>query len=362
MANVNYVNPNGMDPRGEWTPQHFMAGWNYQDRLNDYNTARDLSNESSRLANMNLQAQNEDFAAAAPFRAAERADKMRVFQNQAELNPYMQQTAMSNARVDANVATNSEGIRAATLMAQLTNALDDAKRKKAIDDTMTLSRLTKGYSGTQADPQVAWPMILQQANRMGVDTKDFKSLDAAQAMQFFTVMDDTWFKEQSANIRQTAKGKMDYVQAEMEQNHADYRAGLQSGKQSASGQKEANLQAWTDKFVTLREKDLLHRQNPNKNPPLSAREQAEMEAAQIRVRDAFYQQGAAIQKEAAGTSNSLGILSGEEPSVPTTAPAKSAAQTRPKDGKQWNVDNGDDYDSIPSGTTYMMDGQLWNKK
>lgn len=72
MAQLNYNNPEGMYPlqtgdRGSpalgagTTPGSFLAGWNLPDRMKDYSTARDLSNQSTMLANQHISLENMDF-------------------------------------------------------------------------------------------------------------------------------------------------------------------------------------------------------------------------------------------------------------------------------------------------------------
>lgn len=203
MANLNYQNPNGMDPRGSWEPSNFLAGWNYTDRLNDYKNVRNITNQAGILANQSQAMQNQDFQANAPVRDIQRQSTLQTVGNQMQLAPLQQQTAMSNATVDANVAQNTMGVRASNAILDQTNKLSATKQQSVIQDNLAISKLVKGYGADpNSDPNIVWPMVKQQAKKMGIDLSDMDGVDSAKAVKFYQVMDDGHLKSQWDLLKQ----------------------------------------------------------------------------------------------------------------------------------------------------------------
>lgn len=58
---ANDYNDENSNIYGDWKPRGWLAGWQYQDKLNDYKTARNLNNEGKAASNMEQILQNRDF-------------------------------------------------------------------------------------------------------------------------------------------------------------------------------------------------------------------------------------------------------------------------------------------------------------
>lgn len=249
MSVENYNNPNGMDPRGNWEPQNFLAGWNYTDRLNDYKTSRDISNNAGLLANQSVQQKNDDFASNSGVRDMTRVTQMQTMGNQLELAPVQHRAAMGDASTAANIATNPEiqSNKANTAVIDSVTKVKGAKQQQHIQDMSTLAGWAKAYSVPGSDPAIGFSQIMKHAERAGIDMTEFQGQDPSKVMQFLGSIDGATLKEQWEMARETSKDAAHLERTKEEQRAATERTRMAvEGKKAVAGGKVTGPQLEAD--------------------------------------------------------------------------------------------------------------------
>lgn len=177
MANVNYTsNP---DPRGNWEPQGFLAGFNYQDRLNDYNKQRDLANMNSQLSNEGLAARNTDFVHGQGARDMGYTQQEGASRNAIALQP--DQLKLSTMQLQGDIGAQP-GMNEAKVYESM-QALPNAQKQQALKDTLTTATVLRGLP-QDADPALATGIL----DKLGIDTSRWKGKDPQRVMKEFSFL------------------------------------------------------------------------------------------------------------------------------------------------------------------------------
>lgn len=190
MAIENYVNTGSMDPYSGWRPEGALAGYMYQDKVGDYNTARNIQNDAGLLSNLQQKQTTDTYAQNSPVRDAERNLQLGAIGQQQQLQPGDTQLKMGAQASDiaAQPFQNEEKIWNAA------SKLPAEKRAAQLKEITTAGSILKGM------PQDAAPQDqIDMLRNSGVDTSRWngKSPDqVSKELGFIRNLDPDFFKHQ----------------------------------------------------------------------------------------------------------------------------------------------------------------------
>lgn len=188
MPNITY-NGASADPRGNYEPQGFLAGYNYQDRLNDFAKQRDLANMSTQLQNEGTSVRNADFVSGQGARDMQYTQQEGVARNAIALQPGENQLATMNQQGDIASAPGQNNFK----VWQSIQALPEAKKAQQLKDTLTTATVLRGLP-QNSDPTLAVGIL----DKLGIDTSRWKGKDPARVqkeLQFMRSLDPETFKQ-----------------------------------------------------------------------------------------------------------------------------------------------------------------------
>lgn len=316
MANTYYQAPASMDPRGEWQPQGFLAGFHYQDRLNDYRTARDIANTSGQLQNRQTLANLQDYMANAPTRQLERIRNQGALRNEIALQPGQHRINTLNQMGDEEVARYQKEFKVWNAMQQLPAAV----RQKHIQELLTTSQMLRGVP-----PGQEW-QALSMLKDAGVNTSrwDDNPAKAQKELSWLRGIDTEAFKIiAQAGIAQYEMGERRAMNRE--DNDTRLRvAEISQGRTSAAGARVER-----DQKMDARAREVLIKMGMSRGlNKEQAEDFADLQIWQTRARDAQYQSGARAQSSLDETEALLKTFQGVAPPKPQTVPTPDPSMTQ----------------------------------
>lgn len=308
MQTVKYMGSNpGNNPYGDWKPEGFLAGWQYADKMKDYRTTKDLSDESSFLANEMSRMQNRDFSDLSNLNEVQR----QVLRQRAghELNRLPTEEGIKGMQAGEQYSTMADprGREARVEKGVLDSiySLDTTRRKAAMDNTAAASTILQSMP-IDADPN----LVIQQLSKSGVDVSGLYDPDPESMrykLHLLRSIDPSLLKSEYERRKQTDVDTAAMARLKEQLASQERVAGMKSQEQTAAEAKEAALKQQGEIYVRERSK-------------VVGREQAELELAQMRLRDPYFQQGAAGQREITTPQATLESFKGNQTNIPNTAP------------------------------------------
>lgn len=208
MSVENYNNPGSLNPYGDWAPRGGLTGWMYQDKVNDYQKSRDISNQAGLLSNVAQGQKNDEFTANAPVRAGERQVNLGNIGNTLALQPGQQQLAMG----EQQAAIKDQPFQNETKLFKAINELPEAQRDKALKDTTATSSILRSLP-PDTDPQVQFNAL----EKAGIPTGRWQGKDP-EAMQkdfnYLRSIDPEMMKHQQQMAIEQLKSKTDMYKAD----------------------------------------------------------------------------------------------------------------------------------------------------
>jgi hypothetical protein len=327
MPTVNYVNPNsGGTPYGDWKPQGPLAGWQYADKMKDYRTTKDLSDEASFLANEMTGMQNTEFLKGEGLRDVERAIKYQ--RGGHELNRIPSEEGVKGMQADEqySVMASPKGRKARIEgeVAKSIYGLGEARRKNTISNTLSASAILQGIP-LDSDPN----LIVQQLEKSGVDVSGLSGPDTEttrQKLHKLRSLDPELLKSEYARILQADKDKseMDLLNAEWKYRKELEAIKERSEKKTASSMKEDRLLRYEQEYERIMSKPVGER---------TAQEQAKLQFIESMIREYQAQQGAIAEREVTTPSRTLRDIEGKPSAAPPRTTAKSKTITLPEVGE-----------------------------
>jgi hypothetical protein len=356
MPQVNYNNPNAMDPRGSYEPSGALAGWHRFDRMKDFETARDTAQEAGMLSNLRARSELADYNAAGPAREMEYSNRYGAARNALALQPDQHRLNTMNQQADLQAAPYMNEFKVWEAMQKI----PAAKRNEQISQTLKISQLLRGVPEGQDLSQ-----LLPQLNQSGVDVSRWKDKAPQQvhkelsflrgldpdAFKAITDMDKTRFTEGQSTSRNDADNRTAIEVAKI--NAAG------QGQNSAAGAKVAQMNNWVQRLT-----DIQTRYYENGGKFSSAAEQAEYNAIHSAIKSAEAAGGATLQVQSQAGPAGLNILQGKPAGATVSPPTSNVA---PKAGAKGNniesvlKSQGKTYD--PKKFEYKLDekGNVWAK-
>ena len=351
MAQTNYNNPSGMDPRGNWDPSGGLAGWNYTDRLRDYKIARDIANESGALANMGTRNQLRDWDQNSENRTLQRQVTGGALGQQITLQPGATNLAITNQQGDIASAEGNN----ATKVFQAMQSLPEAKRAQQMKETERANIILTGMSETTTTQEA-----LDGLSRAGVDVSRWKDKNPEQVrkellfikgikiadLKQLGEMEKVKFQEAEHNARQD---KVSTTQKEV--------AEIQAGRSSAAGKKvdrDNEMDAEARRIIA----------KTNSGETTTADEDAYLEVYKIRAGEPFNKAAAAAAGKADQLKRTLDAIKRKagEAGPSLAVPKHSAPKGGPK--LQGPADpSAERYDALSDGEPFTYKGeQFWKGK
>lgn len=330
MQNINYNSPNGMYPLqttdnnspafGAGTvPGSFMAGMMLPERMQDYRTARDLSNQSSLLQNQHLAAANEDYNLASPSRVS--GYNLLTNQNQSNIGLLPEQTRLAHIGLEGQL--EQAPMKNKTDYQKVLNSLPTENRREfgaKLEHIGTVSQMFKDKNGDWIGGDKALPQIATEISRMTGEAIDPSHLNGVSQM-----LPDI----RKYNAEMNKQAAMDSAHMEREKVLADAtirRAEIMASRGFASDRNNAERQRQDAEVLPILEK--LAREED-----LTPAEWAKFKVYQIRTNEATAKAGANALGGAQTGTGALDILSGKQPKI-TTTPKPDTGIVKPEQGQQ----------------------------
>lgn len=340
-STVNYqTNP---DPRGSWEPQGFLAGFNYQDRLNDYNKKTDLANMNSQLTNEGMAAHNTDFVNGQGARDMGYTQQEGASRNAIVLQP--DQLKLGTMQLQGDIQAQP-GLNEAKVYESL-QALPDAQKQHAMKDTLTAATVLRGLPDG-ADPALATGIL----EKLGVDTSRWKGKDPARVQQefkFLKSLDPKVFEH--FNKMEELKATTQSAERIHKSNNdtSRYVADKVAGSRIAA---QGNSEAARKKAQDLDVAEIIAKDEEDRTPAENAR----LRIWQTERQEPNYKGAAAAKTKAQSAKATLdAIQHPEKPDMsdlppPTTKKGPIRAIEHPTEEQYNQLKDGDPY--IYNGTTY----------
>lgn len=369
----NYQNPTSLSPYGNQQPGPFLSGWMLPDKINDYRTMMNLSNDASGMANQKSRNELNEFNLNSGLRGQERQLKGMTLGSQIQDQPMQAKLASTNLAGDLSAAPhlNESKIWAALMK------LPREQQDYALEQFHKTSGLLKGFTDKDfesADPQA----LLSYLKKGNIDTSDWMDPVTGQLkkdpntiraeLKHIQGLDPEFFKISHEDFRAN----------QANQTHKDIGAAhnatsIEVAKIIAESRKARGSTTAAAYRAALREKahPILMRMNepdfdPD-NPNFTPDEAATLQEYLNEVRDATYQEGAKAQGKTDTVKGALGAIQpskpGQKPYQPKSVPApinKPGLQTQPQNGPPKNPDK-KKMDSMKEGDPYYWDGVLYHK-
>lgn len=298
MAQLNYNNPGSLNPYGSFEPQGFLSGMMFPDKVRDYRTMTDLSNQAGSLANQRSAAELEDYRLGGDLRQMQRIRDTGALRNEVALQPDQHKLATMNLQGDMDVAQWQQANK--VKLYQAVSQLDEQKKAAATADLGRAAAIMRGFRDDNYNPEIAL-RLLQQG---GVDTSRWAGKDPSivrQELDSIKLFDPAEFKHFSdmnqAFFNQTQQTGRHLEELETRRDIA----AMTSGRTSAAGQKVQR-----DNEMDAEAERILEKYYSGKE--LSPAEKAKLSVWQTRTRDPFFAQGAKAQGEGDAVQQALGAL------------------------------------------------------
>lgn len=349
MPNINYQNASA-DPRGTWEPQGFLAGINYQDRLNDFSKQRDLANTQTQLSNEGTAARNQDYLAESPARLSEYAQRAGAANNATALQPGQLNLAQQNLQGDIASAPGQNELK----VWQSMQALPQAKKEQTLKDTLTTATVLRGLP-QDSDPNLAIGIL----DKIGIDTSRWKGKDPARVkkeLQFMRSLDTETFKQ--------------FHEMEKQKALTDSNERIHKGNNDTSRYVADTMSKYREKALSNTPTARADRMDAQAQVILSVdpsewtpEEHAFMKVWQTRANEPFNKAGAGAQGKKDSITGALDALQPKRPqSTPNNLPPRQQSNGLSAGPSSGIADpTSEQYDAIPEGKTYTYRGQTFTK-
>lgn len=318
-TNVNYVNPSaGGTPYGDWKPQGFLSGWQYADKMKDYRTTKDLSDESSFLANEMTRMTNEDYGRGADLRSVQR--EILKQRGGHELNRIPTEEGIKGMQADEQYSSlyNPRGKEARiekTILDSI-NSLDKTKRDAAVSNSAAASTLLQSMS-LDGDPN----LIIQELGKRGVVTSGLHDPNPEVVRQKLFKLQRSDPERLKSEYERAKQADIDFeaLRRERERLASNEKiAGMKSHAVTAAEQKEKRLQEYEQAYIKIMSKPASQR---------TAEEQAQLNYIEMVLRSYQGQQEAIAEREVTSPGRTIDSFEGKPTAKEPRSTAKSSGKT-----------------------------------
>lgn len=321
MPTTNYVNPsaNGL-PYGDWKPEGFLAGWQYADKLKDYHTTKDLSNEASFLTNEMSRMRNEDYGREADLRSVQR--EILKQRGGHELNRIPTEEGIKGMQADEQYSSlfDPEGRRARvqTNIVKSIYGLDETKRKHVLGNTLSTVELLQGQTLT-GDPN----LILQSLQKSGADIDGLYDPDPEVVREKLRILQDQKPEKLKSAYDRMLQGDKDAesykrLLKEIESDKEIARINSFRSAGSASAEKEKRLREYEQAYIKIMSKPASQR---------TAEEQAQLDYIEMVSKSYQAQQEAIAEREVTSPGRTIDSIEGKPTAREPRSTAKSSGKT-----------------------------------
>jgi len=317
MAQVNYSNPEGMYPlqtgvQGEafgsgTVPGSILAGMLLPERMQDYRTSRDLSQQASGLANQQSQAQLQDYLAGGDLRQMQRMQQLGTAESAFKLQSDQHKLATMNLQGDIGAAGKQNELK----VAQALHALPAEQRANTMNQMLSATALLQGI------PEGSNPnLVLQYLHKNGVNTEGWNP----SYVQHLRTLDPTKLKQAFEREQTQYKETQHMSRTEVEQENANLRARIAASadRHSAAGAKVAQMDNWKQRLT-----DIQTRFYENGGKYSSAAEQAEYNAINSMIRSAEAAASGNLQVQTQSSPGALNLLQNKPSGVSVNPPTSN---------------------------------------
>lgn len=295
MAQLNYNNPGSLNPYGTFEPQGILSGAMFPDKVRDYRTMTDLSNQASRLSNEKLAAELEEYKLGGDLRQLERMRNMGVARNEIALQPDQHRLNTMNLMGDLEAGKYQNEYK----VWEAQQKLPQAQRAQNIQRIMDTATMLKTLP-----PEAPLENKLQILQSRGIDVSRWQGRNPqqiAQELEYLQNLDPEVFKHLQAMEMETFKQTQTTGRHLEELEARKDVSRITSGRTSAAGQKVQRDNDMDAEAERIFEKYFA-------GEPLTPREQAKLTVWQARTRDPYAQAGARAQGEGDSVQQAIGAI------------------------------------------------------
>lgn len=365
----NYSNPTSLSPYGNAEPGPFLSGWMLPDKINDYRTMMNLSNDASGMANQKSRNELNEFALNSGLRGQQRQLTGMQLGSQITDQPLQAQLANTNLQGDVKAAPKLNEAKIWEAMMKLPKEQQDY----ALGQFHRTSGLLKGITDKEwetADPHA----LLSMLQKAQIDTSDWMDPKTGQFkkdpqtiksdLKHIQGLDPEFFKEAHADFRANETNQTHLTMGREHNATSRYVADTLAASRIARNSStraayDANLDAQVHPILTKLN-------DPEKVDTITPDEWATLETWQAARKEENARQGAIAQGTADKAKKTLESIQpskpGQTPYKPNTLPPSHGGggiQAKPK-GPPQNPDQ-KTMDSMKDGDLYYWNGQPYHK-
>lgn len=293
---IHYNNPTAMDTRGSYEPQGILAGWHRADRQRDFETSRDILQNSGMLANLKSRNELLEYNQNAGLRDLQRTATMGDLTTQIATAPFRRGTSMEDAQGDFLASKGNNA-------SKVWNAIKKLPREQQAEQLSQTKKVSMFLRGAPEGADLS--QFLDLMEQSGVDVSRWRRKNSAEInrelnilrnvdpeeFKRFAEMEKTRYEQTSQNFRNLDNNETQLYLEEMRQ-----------GKQSAAGRK-VDRDNEVDNRAMAAYMRRYRKTNPKPNDMDHDEYEQEVEDAgelwryQNRTRDPYLQQGAAGDRD-----------------------------------------------------------------
>lgn len=313
--NLNYSNPESMYPLqttnpnsgtdGAGTvPASFMAGMLLPERMQDYRTARDLSNQSSLLQNQHLAATNEDYNLAGPSRMS--TYNLTTGENQGKLGLLPQQNELARMNLGSDI--KRQPTEAQDKLHKALNSLNTTDRQEYIDKLVHAGTILQTYRNQEGNGWAGDPHLISNDMKQKYNV----DIDPAHMEGVISMLPDIRKAQAEFRLKQYEETQHSGRQSEINATN------LEIARQRNEYLRNGNAKFKAEQELEAKAREILKKHYSGKQ--LTPDDRSDLTLWQTNKAERYYAGGAHAAGSMAETSGLMDIINGRSPTPPGNLP------------------------------------------